>query len=41
MMICVQVPFEDVRVTKSQLPALKQSGKIPFGNQLPTLEVRA
>ena len=39
MMICVQVPFEDVRVVKSQLPALKQSGKIPFGNQLPTLEV--
>ena len=34
-----QVPFEDVRISKDQIPALKEAGKILYGNQVPTLEV--
>ena len=34
-----QVPFEDVRISKDQIPALKEAGKILYGNQVPTMEV--
>merc|ERR1712186_241651 len=33
------VPFEDVRISKDQIPALKEAGKILYGNQVPTMEV--